>query len=206
MKKWFKRAVTLLLAAVMVAVECPAPYVFASEKASPKGSIYIVGGDEPDPAPESTVIDVIYNFVNVNNVHLKKTEVIEYELKDGESTVSSSYTIPVISGKNASLASDTPACFSMSDGVISASLNGSKTEYIVNVLYKSTPAKYTVRPVFEKLDGTGYAVDPSILDSYKVDSETGDMTDVSAPAVMGFTPQKINQNVVKEDGSTVIEI
>ncbi len=165
-------------------------------------SIYIVARTvSPE---EETAVSVTYNFYNRKGIRLFETETYENLIKKGE-TWDIAYDIPEITGKNASIRSDSDEGFTLTDGKLSASLDGSSDEYVINLEYSAAPADYTVKYLFQNAERTGYEEDSS-SPAITVSSEVNEITDVRAPSVKGFIPLPVEQQIVREDSSTVVTV
>ena len=95
------------------------------------------------------------------------------------------------------------------DPLSSVALNLDEATYVDDITYYAlladNPKKnYTVKHLFQTLDGTSYEEDESLRTTGE--GIWGTTTAVSAQTVTGFTAQNVDQQEIKEDGTTEVVI
>ena len=93
------------------------------------------------------------------------------------------------------------------------SLEGSYTLLVTSgtrsaaaVFTVNTTVNYTVKHLFEKVDGSGYEQNTSDYPDETEAGTAGEQTAASEKTVTGFTAQSVTQKTIAADGTTVVEI
>ncbi|MDO4176116.1 MAG: InlB B-repeat-containing protein [Bacillota bacterium] len=185
-------------------------------------SVYIViGQDEEIEVRDALQLNV--RFVNNANVdiHDRDTKFIEETDEQGNYTVS--YTLPTIEGKTPESVEGEGATFKLSDdktkitATVAPLEKDEDSDEVVQqtvscvVKYTSGNANYKVEHWFEKADATADTpADQRYEKNAKMDTSlSGEIeteTAATANSVEGYTPQEINQEYIKADGSTVVKV
>ena len=160
-------------------------------------SIYVVAGsEEVDPEAETLTVKINYLYESGAIAQPSFTMVIE---KTGENyTVNKE--IPEIKGYTPVIEGESE--FAIEDGTLTGTFTDN-TPQIVDIVYQANPTTYTVRHLFEDLEGN-YIEDEKLKE--KLDGNVGALTEAKEKAVEGFTAQTIEQQEIKEDETTVVEI
>ncbi|MBQ0078448.1 MAG: InlB B-repeat-containing protein, partial [Eubacterium sp.] len=176
-------------------------------------SVYIIEASAPEEEEEQDTISVTVRFLTTEKVAISDSYSTDVELEDGK--YSFSYDgVPSEDGMTPALSGDADGHFSFSGNTIHATIPeneiNSEREYTVDIIYSSQPADFTVKYLFQTMDGEGYEEDAA-YPAVTVQGEVGHMTnsEASVVEVEGFiapTEDDIDEQVVAADGSTVVEL
>ncbi len=174
--------------------------------------------DHWDPAIGAVTQDTNYKAVYRE---LEKVTVTVRYLKQGTSDTAAADTVVQLKKEGVDTAEVIPPAvvgyapqqasvtLTATDGVVTASDGLSVEDNVVTVYYGVAEASYTVRYLFEKLDGSGYGTDAAYPDS-EPRSAAVNQTVMPVAAdyktVPGFETPSDVVGVVKADNSTVLEL
>lgn len=130
---------------------------------------------------------------------------INYVFGDG-TMAAPSYVAEVEKGKNFTANVKSPAVTGFTPDRAAVNLNVSSiaADVTEKVTYMSGMQNYTVKHLFQNVEGTDYIVNNDLTQT--LSGEAGNQTDAKAKTVEGFTPQSVTQTSIAPDGSTVVEI
>ena len=164
-------------------------------------AIYIGELDDVDIVQDANQIPVYVRYLDENGVTVKSAETIMAEKADTESDYQFSLTVDVPSGYTISVDDSTYEV--VNGNTITASFDTETEEASLDIIFVADKVDYTIKKHFQSLSGD-YPDDA--VKSTTAKGKAGEVTEVVAGEVTGFTAEPIVQKVIEDNGSTVVDV